>query len=182
MKIAGISGSLRKGSMHRGILRAVEQQLQTKGIEYIEIEISNFPLYNQDIKDQGNPAAVQEAHDLLQTADAIVLASPEYNYSVTGALKNAIDWFSRAENQAFNGKAVALMGASPGMGGTTRSQHHMRQILVFLNARVVNKPEVMISQAGDKFDAEGNLTDQLSAEFIGKSLDALVQLSEQLNK
>jgi len=181
MKIAGISGSLRKQSTHRGILRAVEKHLNAKGIEYVEIDIADFPLYDQDLKDQGNPDSVQRAHDLLKSADAIVLASPEYNYSVTGVLKNAIDWFSRVENQAFNGKAVAIMGASPGMG-TARSQYHLRQILVFLNAYIVNRPEVMIAQASNKFDEQGNLTDERSIEFIGKSLTALTELSEQLNK
>lgn len=181
MKIAGISGSLRKLSMHRGILRKVEELLKSKGIEYIEVDISEFPLYNQDLKDQGNPDAVQKAHDQLQSADAIVLASPEYNYSVTGVLKNAIDWLSRVEDQAFNGKAVAIMGASPGLG-TSRSQYHVRQILVFLNAIVVNRPEILISQAMNKFNEVGDLTDDKTIEFVGKSLDALVQLSEQLNK
>ncbi len=181
MKIAGISGSLRKQSTHRGILRAVQQHLETMGIEYIDVEIGDFPLYNQDVNSQGIPAAVQQAHDKLQSADAIVLASPEYNYSVSGVLKNAIDWLSRVENQAFNGKAVAIMGASPGMG-TARSQYHLRQILVFVNAYVVNKPEIMIAQAADRFDEQGNLTDKTTLEFVGKSLQALVALSKQLKQ
>jgi chromate reductase len=179
MKIAGISGSLRQHSMHRGILRTVQQHLQAKGIEFIEVDISDFPLYDQDVNAQGIPDSVQLAHDQLQSADAIVLASPEYNYSVSGVLKNAIDWFSRVENQAFNGKAVSIMGASPGMG-TARSQYHLRQILVFLNAFVVNKPEVMIAQASGKFDSEGNLTDEKTIEFIDKALTSLVNLAEQL--
>ena len=181
MKIAGISGSLRKHSMHRGILRTVADHLQAKGIEFIEVEIGDMPLYNQDINDQGIPTAVQQAHDKLQAADAIVLASPEYNYSVTGVLKNAIDWFSRIENQAFNGKAVSIMGASPGMG-TARSQYHLRQILVFMNAFVVNKPEVMIAQAGGKFDEQGNLTDQRTIDFLDDALTALINFSNQLNQ
>ena len=180
MKIAGISGSLRKHSMHRGILRTVAKHLENKGIEFVEIEIGDFPLYDQDLNDQGIPQAVQDAHELLSTADAIVLASPEYNYSISGVLKNALDWFSRLENHAFNGKAVSIMGASPGLG-TARSQYHLRQVLVFLNAFVVNKPEVMISQAKTKFDENGNLTDERTIEFLDKALTSLINLSKQLN-
>ncbi len=179
MKIAGISGSLRKHSMHKGILRAVASHLNNKGIEYIEVDISGFPLYDQDLNAQGIPDVVQQAHELLARADAIVLASPEYNYSVSGVLKNAIDWFSRVDNQAFNGKAVSIMGASPGLG-TARSQYHLRQILVFMNAFVVNKPEVMIGRASDKFNDQGDLIDERTTAFIDKALDSLQLLSQQL--
>jgi len=181
MKIAGISGSLRKNSTHSGLLRKVALLLKAKGIEFSVIDISDFPLYNQDVNAQGIPAPVQRAHDELFEADAIVLASPEYNYSVSGVLKNAIDWLSRVDNQAFNGKAVSIMGASPGLG-TARSQYHLRQILVFLNAFVVNKPEVMISQASGKFDQSGDLTDSTTIEFLDKALISLVNLSKQLNQ
>ncbi|MFC3193095.1 NADPH-dependent FMN reductase [Marinicella sediminis] len=179
MKIAGISGSLRAHSMHRGILRTVAGHLTKLDIEFVEVDISEFPLYDQDLNAKGIPRAVQKAHDQLQSADAIVLASPEYNYSISGVLKNAIDWFSRVEDQAFNGKAVSIMGASPGMG-TARSQYHLRQILVFMNAFVVNKPEVMIAQAADKFDKEGNLTDQRTIDFLERALSSLISLSKQL--
>ncbi len=181
MKIAGISGSLRQSSMHRGILRAVAKHLAQKGIEFVVVDIGDIPLYDQDINTKGIPEAVQKAHNQLKEADAIVLASPEYNYSVSGVLKNAIDWFSRVENQAFNGKAVSIMGASPGMG-TARSQYHLRQILVFLNAFVVNKPEVMIAQASGKFNEKGDLTDQGTIDFLDKALTSLINLSNQLNQ
>lgn len=182
MIIAGISGSLRAQSMHRGILRAVNKSLVEKNIEFTAIEIKDFPLYDQDVNAQGIPAVVQKAHEQLAAADAIVLASPEYNYSVSGVLKNAIDWFSRIEGQAFNGKAVAIMGASPSGIGTARSQYHLRQILVFMNAFIVNKPEVMIANAFDKFDGDGNLTDESTLKFIDKALGSLLDLSAQLNK
>ncbi|MGJ8662750.1 MAG: NADPH-dependent FMN reductase [Marinicella sp.] len=180
MKIVGISGSLRKKSTHRGILRAVEQLLAEYNIEFTAIEIKSFPLYDQDLNAKGIPEVVQDAHKQLATADAIVLASPEYNYSVSGVLKNAIDWFSRIEGQAFNGKAVSIMGASPGAIGTARSQYHLRQILVFMNAFIVNKPEVMISHSADKFDADGHLTDPKTIEFLGKALNSLINLANQL--
>lgn len=181
MKIAGISGSLRKQSTHRGILRAVAGHLKTKGVEFVEVEIGDFPLYDQDLNTKGIPSVVQSASDQLASADAIVLASPEYNYSVSGVLKNAIDWFSRVENQAFNGKAVSIMGASPGMG-TARSQYHLRQILVFMNAYVVNKPEVMIAQSTGKFNELGDLTDQNTIDFLDNALISLINLSNQLNQ
>ncbi len=181
MKIAGISGSLRQQSTHRGILRNAAEQLAAKDIEFTAVEIGDFPLYDQDLNAQGIPDVVQKAHDQLAKADAIILASPEYNYSVSGVLKNAIDWFSRVENQAFNGKAVSIMGASPGMG-TARSQYHLRQILVFLNAFVVNKPEVMIAQANGKFNEKGDLTDQGTLDFLDKALTSLINLSNQLNQ
>ncbi len=181
MIIAGISGSLRRHSTHRGILRTVSSHLATRGIKYTTVEIDGFPLYDQDLNSKGIPKLVMNAHQSLAEADAIVLASPEYNYSVSGVLKNAIDWFSRVENQAFNGKAVAIMGASPGLG-TARSQYHLRQILVFMNAFVLNKPEVMIGQSAGKFDTEGNLTDQRTIDFLDKALGALVALGEQLKK
>jgi chromate reductase len=181
MIIAGISGSLRKNSTHRGILRHVNTILTEKGITFCDVDISGFPLYDQDLNDQGIPAAVQAAHDQLAQADAIVLASPEYNYSVSGVLKNAIDWFSRVEQQAFNGKALSIMGASPGLG-TARSQYHLRQILVFMNSVIVNKPEVMIGQASGKFNEQGDLTDDKTKAHIAKALDALIALSQQLAK
>lgn len=180
MKIVGIAGSLRKHSMHKGILRKVDGLLDKRGVVFSEVDISQFPLYDQDLNDQGIPATVQQVHDELVSADAIVLASPEYNYSISGVLKNALDWLSRVENQAFNGKAVSIMGASPGMG-TARSQYHLRQVLVFLNAFVVNKPEVMIAQAGGKFNENGDLTDETTIEFLGKALNSLINLSKQIN-
>ncbi len=179
MKIVGISGSLRAHSMHRGILRAVSTHLTHREVAFATVGVGDFPLYDQDLNAQGIPDVVLTAHQELASADAIVLASPEYNYSVSGVLKNAIDWFSRVENQAFNGKAVAIMGASPGLG-TARSQYHLRQILVFMNAFVLNKPEIMIGQAGSKFDEQGNLTDQRTQDYIGKALDALIDLSRRL--
>lgn len=181
MKIAGISGSLRQHSINTGILRAVKKIAADKGAEFTLVDISEIPLYNQDVNEQGIPASVQKAHDEIAAADAIVLACPEYNYSVSGVLKNAIDWFSRVENQGFNGKAVSIMGASPGLG-TSRMQYDLRKILIFLNAFVVNKPEVLIGGSGGKFDDEGNLTDEKTIEFLGKAVDALIELSKQLNK
>jgi len=179
MKIAGISGSLRKHSINSGLLRKVEELLAEQSIEFTRVDISEFPLYNQDVNERGIPEAVMTAHQQLKAADAIVLASPEYNYSVTGVLKNSLDWLSRVESQAFNGKAVAIMGASPGMG-TARSQYHLRQMLVFLNAFVVNKPEVMVAQASQKFNDQGDLTDEGTIEHINKALNALQALSKQL--
>ena len=110
---------------------------------------------------------------LIRDADAILFVTPEYNYSVPGVLKNAIDWASRPPEQPFAGKPAAIMGASPGVIGTARAQYHLRQIAVFLDLKVLNKPEVMIGGAADRFDSAGNLTHEPTREFIGKTLAAL---------
>lgn len=173
MKIVGISGSLRQGSFNTAALRAA-QQLAPAGAS-IEIgEIADFPLYNEDLKQAGFPAPVAKLRAQIAAADALLLVTPEYNYSVSGVLKNAIDWCSRPPDQPFDDKPIAIMGASGGLLGTARAQYHLRQMFVFLNGRIVNRPEVMIGQAQNKFDASGNLTDDTTRELIGKLLAALV--------
>ena len=129
--------------------------------------IGEIPLYDDDVREAGLPPVVGDLVAAIRTADALLIASPEYNYSIPGVLKNAIDWASRAENQPFAGKPVALMGASPGAIGTARGQYHLRQCFVFLDGRVMNKPEVMIGQATAKV-TEGRLTDEATRGFIGE--------------
>ena len=175
MKIAAISGSLRKQSTNTGILRALKQHLPAP-IEVDIIPIDEVPLYNQDVNMQGIPDAVQAIHERIKAADAVVLASPEYNYSVSGVLKNTLDWLSRVPEQAFNDKPLAIVGASPGGIGTARSQYHLRQILVFLNARVLNKPEVMIAHSGKKFDFEGRLIEEETIKFLQTMVQSLKEM------
>ncbi|WP_395374171.1 NADPH-dependent FMN reductase [Marinicella sp. W31] len=175
MKIAAISGSLRKNSTNTGILHALVQNLPAP-IEVDVIPIDGVPLYNQDVNEQGIPDAVLEIDKRIRRADAVVLASPEYNYSITGVLKNTLDWLSRVPEQAFDQKPVAIVGASPGGIGTARAQYHLRQVLVFLNARVLNKPEVMISHSGQKFDKEGHLTDQKTIDFLQTMAQSLKKM------
>ena len=179
MKIVGLSGSLRKGSYNSAALRAA-QALAPEGTVIEIAEIGDLPLYNDDVRAAGYPAAVERLRGQIAQADAVLFVTPEYNYSVSGVLKNAIDWASRPPNQPFDGKPVAIMGASGGLFGTARAQYHLRQMLIFLNAFPVNKPEVMIGQAQTKFDEAGNLTDEATREFIRKLLVSLVAWTERL--
>ncbi len=172
MKIVGLSGSLRKGSYNSAALRAAEA-LAPEGAVIEIAEIGDLPLYNDDVRAAGYPGPVERLRRQIAEADAVLFVTPEYNYSVSGVLKNAIDWASRPPNQPFDGKPVAIMGASGGLFGTARAQYHLRQMLIFLNAYPVNKPEVMIGQAGGKFDAEGRLTDEATRKFVADQVVAL---------
>jgi chromate reductase len=179
MKIVGISGSLRKGSYNSAALRAA-QGLAPEGVTIEIAEIGDLPLYNDDMRVAGYPAAAERLRAQLGAADAVLFVTPEYNYSVSGVLKNAIDWASRPPDQPFDGMPVAVMGASGGILGTARAQYHLRQMMVFLNAYPLNKPEVMIGQAQTKFDEAGNLTDEGTKDFIRKLVEALVAWTERL--
>jgi chromate reductase len=172
IKVLGICGSLRKGSFNRMALR-VAQELAPAGMKVDVADISAFPLYNEDVRAQGFPPPVQTFRDQIAAADALLFVTPEYNYSMSGVLKNAIDWASRPPNQPFDGKSVAMMGASGGALGTARAQYHLRQTCVFLNMFPVNKPEVMIPQAQNRFDAEGRLTDETSKGLIKQLMESL---------
>ena len=172
IKILGISGSLRSGSFNTAALRAAIE-LAPEGITIIEADISEIPLYNEDVKANGWPPSVELFRQQIRDADAILFVTPEYNYSVPGVLKNAIDWASRPPEQPFAGKPAAIMGASPGVIGTARAQYHLRQIAVFLDLKVLNKPEVMIGGAADRFDSAGKLTHEPTREFVKSMLVAL---------
>ena len=145
-------------------------------------QIGDLPLYNDDVRAAGFPPPAERLRAQLAAADAILLVTPEYNYSISGVLKNAIDWASRPPSQPFEAKPVAIMGASPGLFGSARAQYHLRQMLIFLNAMPLNRPEVMIGQAQNKFDADGNLTDEPTREFIRKLLVALRDWTERLQR
>ena len=137
------------------------------------IEIGDWPLYDADVQAQGFPDKVQAAQKAMLAADGIVFASPEYNYSVSGVLKNAIDWLSRMTPQPFAGKPMAVFGASGGPLGTARAQYHLRQMMIFLDGRMINKPEVMIGAAQTKF-ADGKFTDEVGAKLLTDLGAALV--------
>jgi chromate reductase len=172
IKLVAFCGSLRKASFNRLALNAFTQRLP-QGATLSTIEI-DWPLYNADIQAKGFPAPVTAAQQAIQTADGVVFATPEYNYSVSSPLKNAIDWLSRVTPQPFAGKPMVTFGASGGVLGTARAQYHLRQIMVFLDGRFVNKPEVMIGAAQTKFSAEGALTDEAAAKLLGDLGAALV--------
>jgi chromate reductase len=179
LRVVGIAGSLRAGSFNKAALRAAVE-LAPEGVTVEIAEIGDLPLYNDDVRTEGYPPSVQRLRDQLAAADAILFVTPEYNYSVSGVLKNAIDWASRPPNQPFDGKPVAIMGASGGLLGTARAQYHLRQMLVFLNAYPVNKPEVMIGQAAQKFDENLNLTDEPTRKFVAALLTSLAAWTRRL--
>jgi chromate reductase, NAD(P)H dehydrogenase (quinone) len=182
LTVLGISGSLRKGSYNTAALRAA-QALTPPGMTIESFDIAPIPVYNEDVRQQqGLPPSVEELRERIRAADAILFVTPEYNYSIPGVLKNAIDWASRPPEQPFAGKPVAIMGASPGMLGTARAQYHLRQCFVFLNALPLNKPEVLIAQANRKFDEEGNLVDDATKTFIGNLLTALGDWTRRLQR
>ena len=172
--ILGIAGSLRRESYNRGALRAATKLLP-EGATLDVFELDGIPGFNQD-QEQNPPAKVVELKKRVRGADAILFVTPEYNYSVPGVLKNAIDWASRPYgDSAWNGKPAAIMGASIGGIATARAQYHLRQIMVFLNMFPINQPEVMIGNAADRFDAEGNLTDETTKDYIRRLLQNLVE-------
>ena len=180
-RILGIAGSLRRQSYNRAALRAAAGLVPEGAV--IEIfELDGIPGFSED-DEQNPPAKVAELKRLIREADAILFVTPEYNYSVPGVLKNAIDWASRPYgDSAWNGKPAAIMGASIGAIGTARAQYHLRQMMVFLNMFPINQPEVMIGNAQERFDAEGNLTDDATKEFIGQLLQNLVEWTRRIGQ
>jgi chromate reductase len=173
MRVLGIAGSLRQGSYNRLALRAA-QKLAPAGMEILPFEhLREIPPYDEDVKAQGFPLAVQQLRDAIRAADALLIVTPEYNYSVPGLLKNAIDWASRPPEQPFLDKPMAIMGASPAAIGTARAQYHLRQCFVYLDAKILNRPEVMIGQTAQKFAADGTLTDEATAKAIAALLEGL---------
>jgi chromate reductase len=170
--VLGFSGSLRKGSYNTALL-STAVELLPEGMTLETFDLSNIPLYNDDVRAAGYPDSVLTFRSRIASADALLIAAPEYNYSIPGVLKNALDWASRPPDPPLNGKPVAIMGASTGNFGTVRSQLHLRQVCVFTNMHPVNKPEVLVSRAQDKFDAEGRLTDETTRGFIRDLLIAL---------
>lgn len=179
VRILGIAGSLRHESYNRAALRAATE-LAPEGAAIETFELDGIPGFNQD-EEQNPPAKVTELKRRIREADAILIVTPEYNYSVPGVLKNAIDWASRPYgDSAWNGKPAAIMGASVGTIGTARAQYHLRQMMVFLNMFPVNQPEVMIGNASERFDAEGKLTDDATKEFIRQLLQNLVEWTRRI--
>jgi len=179
LRVLGLCGSLRKESYNRMALKAAEE-LMPDGMTLASHDLASIPPYNNDVEKQGWPAPVKELRDALAAADAVLFVTPEYNYSVPGVLKNAIDWASRPPDQPFNNMPCAIMGASPGMLGTARAQFNLRQICVFLNMHPLNRPEVLIGNADKRFDAEGKLTDETTRKFIRDLLVALGDWTRKL--
>jgi chromate reductase len=179
IKLVAFCGSLRKGSFNRMALHAFIERVPA-GTTVETIEIGDWPLYDADLQAKGFPDKVQAAQKAMLAADGLVLVSPEYNYGISGVLKNAIDWLSRTTPQPFAAKPVALFGASGGILGTARAQYQLRQTLVFLDGRPVNKPEVMIGQAQNKF-VDGKLTDDATGKLVA-DLGAALALAVRQSK
>lgn len=180
IRILGIAGSLRRESYNRAALRAATE-LVPEGATVDTFEIDGIPGFNED-DEQNPPDKVVELKRRIREADAVLFVTPEYNYSIPGVLKNAIDWASRPYgDSAWSGKPAAIMGASVGIIGTARAQYHLRQVMVFLNMFPVNQPEVMIGNASQRFDADGNLTDEQTKMFIRQLLHNLVEWTRRLS-
>jgi chromate reductase len=180
-RIFGFAGSLRKGSYNKALLRAAKELLPGD----VELEIFNLegiPSFNVDLE-QNPPETVKEFKAGVRSADALLIATPEYNYSVPGVLKNAIDWGSRPfGDNCFEDKPIAIIGASSGMIGTARAQYHLRQSCVFLNMHPLNRPEVMVSFAQDKIDKDGKLTNEQTRTKIRELISSLIVWTRRLNK
>jgi len=180
-KILAFAGSLRKGSYNKALVRAaVELAPENVAIEVFDLE--GIPPFNQDLENQPTEKVVDFKAKIMR-ADALLIATPEYNYSVPGVLKNAIDWASRPRaDTPLEGKPVAIMSASTGRFGGARAQYHLRQSFVFLNMHPINRPEVMLPLARDNIDENGNLTNEQTRQLIRQLIEALVKWAKQLKE
>jgi len=179
LNIIGLCGSLRKESYNRKLLMTVQNLLSGK-VKFEIIEIGDLPLFNQDIE-LNPPEAVVSFRKKVGSADGILFATPEYNYSVSAALKNAIEWGSRPYgNAVLNTKPAAVIGASTGMLGTSRAQYHLRQICVQVNIYMMNGPEVMVPFAAKKFDEAGKLIDEATMEKLRLFSSAFIEWVEKM--
>jgi chromate reductase, NAD(P)H dehydrogenase (quinone) len=172
IKLGVLAGSLRKDSYNAAIARALPA-LAPAGVTISALpSIRDIPLYDADLQAKGIPDDVVALGGAIRACHGVIIVSPEYNYSVPGVLKNAIDWISRLPNQPFANKPIALQSATMGPLGGARVQYHLRQIFVFLDAQVMNKPEVFVGTAQNKIDASGAITDKGTSEFIAGQIKA----------
>ncbi len=181
VRVLGIAGSLRQGSYNQALLRAA-LELAPEGMEIRIFEgLDRIPPYNEDVRARGEPESVVALKEAIRQADALLIATPEYNGSVPGVLKNALDWASRPPDASpLDGKPVAIMGASTGNFGTLRAQMHLRQICQITNMRPLNRPEVLVARAAEKFDPQGHLTDETARYLLRLLLEALMDWTLRL--
>lgn len=180
MRVAGIVGSLREGSLNKGLLGAAAE-LAPAGMQIVIYRrLGDIPPYNDDVFQKGDPEPVSDLKSFIAGADALLIATPEYNYGIPGVLKNAIDWASRpAGKSVLNRKPAAIMGCSPGLGGTIRAQHALRQTFVFTETHAMLQPEIKIPSAAPLFDPSGKLIDEKTREHLRKFLDAFAAWIER---
>lgn len=174
IKVLAFTGSLRRGSYNKAALRAA-QQLAPEGMNIEIVDLADLPFFNEDLEAEGVPVVVEEFTARIVAADALLICTPEYNFSIPPVLKNALDWASRGNVTSVNGKPAAIMSASTGMVGGARVQYHLRQVCTSLNLLVLNRPEVFITQAQTKFDEAGNLHDERTQQSITRLLKALAE-------
>jgi chromate reductase, NAD(P)H dehydrogenase (quinone) len=172
--VCGIAGSLRRQSYNRALLRAA-LEIAPRDMEIrIFDRMAEIPLFNEDVEVEGDPEPVQALKRAIGEADALLIATPEYNHGVPGVLKNAVDWASRPpRGSVLSGKPTAIFGASPGITGTARAQSQLRLAFVFTDTPAVLQPEILVYRAAEKFDDEGRLTHEKTREFIGRLLHEL---------
>lgn len=169
--LLGISGSLRRASTNTMLMRNAAEIFGPD--EFIEADI-NFPLFNEDLQEaEGIPAAVQTLSDQIARADAVIIATPEYNKALSGALKNALDWVSRTEGNPWNDKPLAIMSAAAGRAGGERSQFSLRLAMMAFRPRILQGPEVLVGGSSKEFDAEGKLTGESYIKFVTALMDGL---------
>lgn len=181
VRILGIAGSLRRQSYNRALLRAATQ-IAPEDAAIDIFEIDGIPPFSED-DEQDPPEKVVELKRRIRESDAVLFVTPEYNYSIPGVLKNAIDWASRPYgDSAWSGKPAAIMGASTGRIGTARAQYHLRQVMVFLNMFPLNQPEVMVGAANERFDTVGNLTDEQTKKYVHLLLQSLVDWTRRIGQ
>jgi len=171
LDIVGLCGSLRAGSVNRMALKLAESLLP-ESMRMEVVEWREIPPFDGDVLAQGFPPAVLALRDRIRRADGVVIATPEYNFSIPGVFKNVLDWASRGEDQPFAHKPVAILSASPGPVGGARVQYDLRRVMLFMNAMTLIKPEVFIGGAGAKFDAAGQCTDETTRKFVGDQMRA----------
>ena len=173
LTVLGIAGSLRRGSFNRGLIRAAAE-LAPAWIRVVPHELGEIPLFNADVEADGDPAAVRRFKQAIADADALLIATPEYNHCVPGVLKNAVDWASRpARRSVLTNRPIAIMGASTGGGGTARAQAHLRDGLAYTSGLVMPQPEVLVPFAGSRFHEDGNLHDNETRVAVGELVVAL---------
>lgn len=182
LSVLMICGSLRKGSFNRKLMNLAPGLAPPEMALKEAPPFSGFPLYNADVHEQGVPADVAAFADAIRTADGVLVVSPEYNFSIPGGWKNAIDWMSRLDKQPFAGKPVAIQSASGGLLGGSRMQYHLRQSLTSLDVFLFGRPEVFINFAAQKFDEDGNLKDEAARGLIKQQLEAFVKFIRRMKQ